>query len=814
MRLLLIIISALLSIIDVLGQNFVPNGSFELYPLCPTSRNDGRKCFNWDAPTLGTSDYFNTCATNASNVDVPNNFAGSQMPRTGNAYTGLYASLNFVPPFLEYREYMQVTLDSLLIAGGIYTFEMWVSLADNSNFASNKIGAHISAIKPTSNNDTYLNVIPQIISPAYIIDKVGWTKITGVYIATGGERYITIGVFEPAATNTRIAVSGGSGGSNYNGVSYYYIDDVSLTRACDLPDTLLAPDIYECVTSFPSVTLSAAGPGARAYLWNTGATTPTITVNQAGTYFVKVNTPFCTRYDTIKIEYPLIPVVDLGSDTSFCNNAPFSLELNAQNTGAFYNWSTGAFTQKITVTQQGKYHVSISKNGCTFYDSLTVSVDTLPYLDLGANDTLCEGMEKQLNAYSPNVTYLWQDGSIEPSYTATTSGKYSVLVKSGVCMARDSVDLVFEPKPNLDLGPNTAYCFQQPVTLSSNIIGDSYLWQDGSTQSSFIATQAGIYRMELIKGKCTVRDSIELRQKIIPTLNLGADTKICKEAALSINLTNIAKSAIWNDASTELNKELKAPGIFYVSILNNDDCSAIDTIKLDTFTSPTVTLGNDSFICEDSYLRLDPGVYNNYNWQDGSNSRIFNATIAGIYFVSIKDENSCNASDTIALTVKNKPAISMLKLLRICNPDTLITPKGLFKNYLWQDGSTDTSFRVMEYGVFTFTGTDSNNCANIASLEVTNNCPPNIFVPNAFTPQDNDGINDFFIPVTRNVRDIEFKVFNRWGELLFQTQKLGEGWDGTFLNKPATSDVYVYTIKFEAFSGETGTRKGNVTLLR
>jgi gliding motility-associated-like protein len=120
----------------------------------------------------------------------------------------------------------------------------------------------------------------------------------------------------------------------------------------------------------------------------------------------------------------------------------------------------------------------------------------------------------------------------------------------------------------------------------------------------------------------------------------------------------------------------------------------------------------------------------------------------------------------------------------------------------------------MEYGVFTFTGTDSNNCANIARLEVTNNCPPNIFVPNAFTPQDNDGINDFFIPVTRNVRDIEFKVFNRWGELLFQTQKLGEGWDGTFLNKPATSDVYVYTIKFEAFSGETGTRKGNVTLLR
>lgn len=795
-------------------QNFVPNGSFEAYPQCPIARNDGRRCFSWDAPTLGTSDYFNTCATPSSNLDVPNNFAGSQSPRTGNAYSGLYASQNFTPPFLEYREYMQVTLDSFLIAGGVYTFEMWVSLADNSNFASNKMAAYISATKPSSNDDLYLNITPQIISSGYITDKTGWTKISGTYIAAGGEHYITIGVFEPAATNTRIAVSGGSNNSAYNGVSYYYIDDVSLTRACDLPDTILGPDIRQCVASVPTITLSAAGAGSRAYLWSTGATTPTLTITQPGTYSVRVNTPFCVRYDTIRIEYPLIPVVDLGPDTSFCNTTSFTLELDAQNSGAFYNWNTGSSSQKIVVSQPGTYRVSISKNGCIFRDSLTISLDTMPTLELGPPDTLCEGEIKVINVFSNNSTYLWQDGKTISIYPVSTSGRYSVSVTNGTCNARDSVDILFDTKPSLNLGPDTSYCFQQPVTLRSNTVGDSYLWQDGSVQHFYTATQAGQYWLELTSGKCTARDTIVLGQKNIPTVNLGADRKLCRETILSIDLSPVAQSVLWNDASTSLVRELKAPGIFAVVVISNDGCSASDTVKLDTFASPTVNLGNDSFLCEGSVYQIIPGDFAEYFWQDQSRSNVYAATTAGTYFVTVKDQNACSASDTLILSAKPKPSISMLKSLRICNPDTLITPKGVFKTYLWQDGSTDTSFRVRDYGIFSFTATDSNNCTNTATLDVKNNCPPDIFVPNAFTPQDNDGINDFFFPVTRNVKHIEFKVYSRWGELLFETTQLNGVWDGTFLNKPVMCDVYVYTITYEAMSGEKGTRSGNVTLLR
>lgn len=802
----------LMSALDGFSQNFVPNGSFESYPLCPQSRNDGRRCYSWDAPTYGTSDYFNTCANAASNVDVPSNFAGSQTPRSGNAMSGLYASQNFTDPFLEYREYMQVTLDSLLIAGGVYTFEMWVSLADNSNFASNKIAAYISKTQPTADNDLYLNVIPQIVSPTYITDKSGWTKITGIYLATGGERYITIGVFEPAATNTTIAVSGGSNSPVYKGVSYYYIDDVSLTRACDLPDSLLAPDIKQCITTNPSTVLSVSGTGPRTYLWNTGATTSSITVTQAGNYYVKVNTPFCTRSDTIRVQYIDAPVVNIGNDTGICGL--FNMELNAQNTGALYIWTTGANTQKISVSSPGEYKVLISKNGCTFRDSITIVQDTMPLLDLGPNDTLCAGDSKTLVAYSQGSNYLWQNGTTASTFVVTTSGKYSVLVRKGVCAILDSVHVLFQPRPNLDLGPDTAYCFQQPILLSTNTTGDRYKWQDQSTAPLLVATRAGSYWMELTKGKCVVRDTVVIGQKTIPLIELGPNRKVCKELVIPIDFSQIAQTALWNDASSSLTKELRAPGTYTVSVINGDGCTAADTLILDTFTSPTVNIGTDSFVCEDANYQIDPGEYASYTWQDGSRSRVFNATSAGVYSVSITDNNTCMASDTIILTAKAKPAIWLQKTMRICNPDTFITPKGVFKTYQWQDGTIDTSYRVQTYGLFTFSVTDSNNCANSAILEVLNNCPADIYVPNAFTPMDNDGLNDFFYPVTRNVRTIEFKIYDRWGALLFETNTLNDGWNGLLLNKPVTSDVFVYTVKYEAMNGDQGTRKGNVTLLR
>ena len=88
-----------------------------------------------------------------------------------------------------------------------------------------------------------------------------------------------------------------------------------------------------------------------------------------------------------------------------------------------------------------------------------------------------------------------------------------------------------------------------------------------------------------------------------------------------------------------------------------------------------------------------------------------------------------------------------------------------------------------------------------------------LFIPNAFTPNA-DGLNDIFIPVGSNVEEMELTIFNRWGEAIFTTTSLEQGWDGTYLGENSPSDVYVYDVKAHTKDAEYIHKKGNVTLIR
>jgi len=90
---------------------------------------------------------------------------------------------------------------------------------------------------------------------------------------------------------------------------------------------------------------------------------------------------------------------------------------------------------------------------------------------------------------------------------------------------------------------------------------------------------------------------------------------------------------------------------------------------------------------------------------------------------------------------------------------------------------------------------------------------PNIWMPNAFTPDD-DGVNDDFIIFGNDICNSLMRVYNRWGEMIFESSDLSQGWDGTYHNTPLNSGVYVYLIYYEFCDGNEGVLDGNVTLIR
>ena len=214
--------------------NLVYNGDFELYSSCPNnlstpSQNPKEitKCLGWSAPTYGTSDYFNFCAS--LYVGIPNNYFGTQWAKNGNGYCGFHAyGIEILQSGYHWWEYIQDSLTTSLIANNSYSVSFYISWAENqSGLCTKNIGAYLSDTRPLQlNSSSPLNLPAQIKDTICRQDSLNWILITGKFIAQGNERYITIGHFADSLTYDTSLVKLSDG--QYFPSIYYYVDDVSL----------------------------------------------------------------------------------------------------------------------------------------------------------------------------------------------------------------------------------------------------------------------------------------------------------------------------------------------------------------------------------------------------------------------------------------------------------------------------------------------------------------------------------------------------------------------------------------------------------
>ncbi len=215
--------------------NLVPNGSFEDTISCPNTTGGLSNCKYWYDPNLCSSDYFNSCAPIFTDVSIPQNFAGFQNPRTGDAYGGFYV---FVPFYTSsYREAIAVELNEVLKKDFVYCVKFYISLADSMYYAVNRISLAFTTTKylDTTCNLDMINLTPQINSNGnYLTNKIEWLEISSTYKATGNERFVIISNFQNNSNLDTLFLNNG-GQKNVNTIaSYYYIDDVSITECGDL----------------------------------------------------------------------------------------------------------------------------------------------------------------------------------------------------------------------------------------------------------------------------------------------------------------------------------------------------------------------------------------------------------------------------------------------------------------------------------------------------------------------------------------------------------------------------------------------------
>lgn len=215
-----------------MGQdNLVPNPSFEENNGCPTNGNFEAVLHSWYK--IAGSDYFHECGING--FGVPNNLGGGQNARTGQAYIGLglWASSSALE-----SQMVGIELTDSLAAGLSYKVEFYVSLMDSLWYAVRNAGAYFSKDMPPTNIQSLLNCTPQVRydGDSYLGDKNVWMRISGSFIAQGGERHMTIGNFDGHSGSDALFVGGSqapAGQPDYYKAAIYYLDDVSV-----MPDSI------------------------------------------------------------------------------------------------------------------------------------------------------------------------------------------------------------------------------------------------------------------------------------------------------------------------------------------------------------------------------------------------------------------------------------------------------------------------------------------------------------------------------------------------------------------------------------------------
>lgn len=468
-----------------------------------------------------------------------------------------------------------------------------------------------------------------------------------------------------------------------------------------------------------SLELDATNFGA-SYQWNTGSTSPVITVTEAGTYAVTVTDECGTVEDAIEISFTDAPEIDLGADRTLCPNE--TLELNTGLSNATFVWQDGSTTPNFTVTEAGIYSVAVTTDCGVITDEIQIDYEAELSLELGTDQTICEGTSVLLDVSQENATYVWQDGSTDSQFEVMEAGQYAVTVSNACNSLSDEITIELMPSIDVDLGADQSLCEGDQFNLTVNLDNANFQWQDGSTNHSFMVSEAGIYWLSASNDCFTAIDSVEVTYTNSPQVELGESQQLCEGDTISLDATFSEATYQWQDGSTNPTYSVTENGRYAVEVSNS--CGiATDSVIINVINDFELNLGTDFALCEgestDLFLELE-GI--DFQWQDGSKEAIYTISQAGTYWVNAA--NACfQHEDSISVEMNDLPKVDLGVDQTLCPNDTITLTLDLENvNYEWQDGSTNPNYQITAAGYYTLSIT--NDCGMAMDGMVVNQVEP------------------------------------------------------------------------------------------
>lgn len=525
-----------------------------------------------------------------------------------------------------------------------------------------------------------------------------------------------------------------------------------------------------------------------------GNTTISHTYASTGNYLVSVITDYPSCSDTVKktITLDILPDQQLiqTSDTTICSGSTKQLK---SNPGFQFSWypltgldNPSSATPVCSVTQNTTYYLN----------SYTTGVNLITNGNFTAGNS----------GFTSGYTYNPSSGFNPGVYTVTSNlqswhpsmpacGDHST--GSGNMMVVNGAEI-----PNIKV-------WAQTVTVQPNTNYAFSTWLQHVTSSNPAILQFSINDVT-IGPVFTANTTACIWDQYYTIWNSGNNTS--------------AAIAIVNQNQVYTGNDFALDDISFASVVFRQD-----SIKI-TVDKPAIVSSPDQQICSGKSIQLNTTGGNSYSWTPGSGlsstsipNPVASPHTTTKYYVTGTNSNNCTGNDSVLITVNNLPTIEVSKSgdISCASTGSLLSATGAFQ-YSWSP-STGLSNAAISNPVATpadttsyiVTGTDANGCMNTGTItvNVTTAGKSLYLMPTAFTP-NGDGINDCYgINYWSTINQLDFSIYNRWGQRVFHTSNPGECWNGYFKGELQDAAVYVYVVKAKTLCGDTF-KKGTFALIK
>jgi gliding motility-associated-like protein len=482
------------------------------------------------------------------------------------------------------------------------------------------------------------------------------------------------------------------------------------------------------------------------------------------------------------------------------------------------------------ISWQGKLYAMLPGTSCNAspIDSINISIVRSPEpVNIGNDTTLCAQQSILLHAGNNFASYLWQDGSTDSLFMVTSPGTYWIHT-TDFCgnNFRDTI-VIADLDPLIDIGPDRTKCNADTLVLQAPSGFLNYIWSPNyninATNLQVVIINPGVDTTYTIKAEkipgCFAFDTLNVTVFHSPAIDLGAETGICTGDSLFLDAGTGFTQYQWSNGMNSQQEYVNTTGTYSIIGITAEGCKSFDTLMVtNLWPLPVVSLDHNAMLCAGDTRILDAGYgYAQYAWNNGSISQTISINSPGQYIVSVIDNHGCKGGDTTVIS-------QLLPLPSgFLGPDTAICSFGdlqlkaatNFNQYRWSTGSPASAITIRDPGLYWLQVRDENGCNGKDSIIVNpKQCLKGFFMPTGFTP-NNDGKNDLLKPILLgDVVYYHFWIYNRWGELIFETTDLTKGWNGTYKGLPQNGGVFVWMCKYQ-FEGEAlKVEKGTGMLIR